>query len=222
MSNGVTWSPDGNSIVFSSGDPLKLFEVSTQGGNPKLLFEPEESEKDHGFLQLHFLPHEGVTRGLLFRRGEPQGSQIVVLDLETGRREVLAAGARPVYSPTGHIVYEARDENIWALPFSLETLKAAGEPFHIHDNASLASVARDGTLVYLDEDQGGLMQLIWRDRAGRKLETIGQPQERIQMPDLSADAGRVTVRAWEDNNPDIWVHDVARGFRSRITSLSSR
>ena len=63
------------------------------------------------------------------------------------------------------------------------------------------------------------MQLIWRDRAGRKLETIGQPQERIQMPDLSADAGRVTVQAWEDNNqnPDIWVHDVARGFKSRIT-----
>ncbi|MDA2925239.1 protein kinase, partial [Acidobacteria bacterium AH-259-L09] len=175
-----SWSPDGNSIVFSSGQPPRLFEVSALGGSPKLLLELEESETGHGFLQPHFLPHQGGSRGLLFCHRDPQRrTQIVVQDLETGRRELLATGARPVYSPTGHIVYEKNGGNLWALPFSLETLTAAGEPFPIQENASSPSVARDGTLAYRGPGRGGLMQLVFRDRSGRKLAEIGQPQEVI-------------------------------------------
>ena len=86
-----------------------------------------------GTIFPHFLPHEGGSRSVLFETGRP--TQIVAQNLDTGSRDVLTAGARAVYSPTGHVVYQAGGrfvEGLWALPFSPETLKATGEPFPIN------------------------------------------------------------------------------------------
>ena len=217
---GGTWSPDGNSIVFSSrsdvGGVFGLYEVPAQGGTAKLLFEPEESEQQLPHWSRHFLPNQGVNRGLLFTRGSPSNSEIVVLDLESGRQDLLAPGYWPVYSPTGHIVYQS-ESALWALPFSAETLRSTGEPFPVAGTGSFPSVSRDGTMVYLPGDETGLEQLIWRDRAGDKLGTIGAPQPLIQFPVLSPDASQVVVQARENENGDVWVHEVARGLKRRLT-----
>ncbi len=182
------------------------------------MFEPEESEQELAHSLPYFLPNQGGNRGLLFRKGQLQfgNSEIVVLDLESGRQDVLAPGRLPVYSPTGHIVYES-ESALWALPFSAETLRSTGEPFPVAGTGSRPSVSRDGTLVYLHGDETGLQQLIWRDRAGNKLGTIGAPQPEILVPVLSPDGSQVVVRARENDNTDIWVHEVARGLKRRLT-----
>ena len=216
---GGSWSPDGSSIVFSSsgGDGFGLYEVPAQGGTAKPLFEPEESEQQLDQVLPHFLPHQGGSRGLLFAKGATATNlEIVVLDLESGRQDVLAPGSRPVYSPTGHIVYES-ENTLWALPYSAETLRATGEPFPVSGSGSVASVSRDGTLVYLHSDETGLRQLIWRDRKGQKLGTIGAPQPQMSMPVLSPDGNQVVVQARDNDNTDIWVHEVARGLKRRLT-----
>ncbi len=59
--------------------------------------------------------------------------------------------------------------------------------------------------------------MIWRDRAGNKLGTIGAPQPLIQNPVLSPDGSQVVVEASENDNMDIWVHEVARGLKRRLT-----
>ena len=215
-----TWSPDGSSIVFSSvregGGGFGLYEVPAQGGTAKPLFEPDESEQQLAQELPHFLPNQGGSRGLLFTRGPQGNTEIVVLDLESGRQDALAPGSLPVYSPTGHIVYESENA-LWALPFSAETLRATGEPFSVSGSGSLPSVSRDGTLIYLHGDETGLQQLIWRDREGQKLGTIGAPQPQILMPVLSPDGSQVVVRARENDNTDIWVHELARGLKRRLT-----
>ena len=217
--DGGAWSFDGDSIVFSSGSPPVLHEVPARGGEPQLLFQPETSEKGPASNQPHFLPVESGARSIIYNVGSYTDREIVVKNLETGEREVLADGAFPRYSPSGHILYQTAvfSPGLWALPFSLETLKPTGEAFPIAENGGDPSVAEDGTLVYVDLLGGGRQQLVWRDREGKKLGVIGQPQDLIRFPALSPDGRQVAVRGLEDNNEDVWVHQVGRSLKRRLT-----
>ena len=217
---GGSWSPDGDVITFSSAFPPRIYEVPSQGGDPKLLFEAEQSEKGYFNVRPRFLPANAAARGIVFAQGSSTDRDILVQNLETGESLALTEGGYPVFSPTGHILYQ-RDVTrggLWALPFSIETLKPAGEPFPIAENAQRPTVAMDGTLVSVDALGSGRQRLVWLDRAGRKLGTIGQPQQVIQHPALSPDGERVLVSAFEEGtNEDIWVHEVGRALKTRLT-----
>ena len=215
---GGAWSPHGDSIVFSSEYPLKLYEVPARGGTARLLFEPEGSEKGPHAVVPHFLPVEAAARSLLFAKGSPNDTEIVLKNLETGEHLSLGAGVSPWYSSTGHIVYQTNsgEGGLWALPFSIETLKPAGEAFPIAQNVGFPSIASDGTLVSADF-RAGRRQLIWVDREGRKLGEIGQPQLYIGYPDLSPDERRVAAPGVEGGAQDIWIHDVDRPVKTRFT-----
>ena len=222
---GGTWSPDAEVIVFGSGPPFVLYEVPGRGGTPNLLISPEESEGSPGgptgvIAWPHFLPSEAGARVLVFAFGSPTEATMMVQNLETGQRELLGPGAVPFYSPSGHLVYQSRPQtyDLWALPFSLDTLRATGEAFPISENSRGPTVAADGTLVYLDSSGSGQQQLVWLDRRGEKTGEIGQAQEAIGSPALSPDERLVAVTATEDSNQDVWVYDIARGVRTRLSS----
>ena len=149
----------------------------------------------------------------------PTEQTLIVHDLATGRREELGAGAFPVYASSGHLVFQSSLNNydLLAAPFSLKSLQFTGERFPIRENASRPSMARDGTLVYVESSGARMKQMVWRDRRGTKIGTIGQPQLNLEMPELSPDGRQVLVRSTETGNYDIWVHDVARGVKQRLT-----
>ncbi len=128
---------------------------------------------------------------------------------------MLCDGFAPVYSSTGHIVYGV-ESDLWALPFSLETLSPTGEPFPIAQDGMRPSISDDGTLTYTDQARGR-QGLVWLDRQGKNLGAIGQPHGAILGLDLSPDDRRVVVHSSEDGNVDVWVHEVDRPLRQRAT-----
>ena len=218
---GGSWSPDGEQIVYSAS--FELFQVPSRGGTPKLLLEREEAEStgNIGFAHPQFLPVAKGSRGLVYTFGpSTSDTKLGVLDLKTGERRELVAGSTSVYSASGQLVYQERFDktsDLRALPFSLETLTATGEAFPIVEAGRDASMAQDGTLVYFDGGGRG-QNLVWRDREGKRLGTIGQAQENIVHLALSPDGKSVAVRATEaDGNRDIWVHDAVRGAKTRLT-----
>ncbi len=237
---GGSWSPDGEQIVYSAS--LQLFQVPSRGGTPKLLFEREEAESNSNFMRPRFLLVTEGSRGLVYTcffcqslarpvkamsatgnkiGRSPDDVKLGILDLKTGERRELVAGTTPVYSASGHLVYQESfdsDSGLRALPFSLETLTATGEAFPIVEAGRDPSMAQDGTLVYFDGAGGGGQNLVWRDREGKSLGTIGRAQENIGPLALSPDGKSVAVEAWEaDGNRDIWVHDAVRGAKTRLT-----
>ena len=230
--HGGSWSPDGEVMVFSSGDAgaaHSLYEVPARGGTSNLLISPEESEgSSRGPTRLmswsHFLPSEAGARVLVFAFGSPTEKSMMVQNLETGQRELLGPDAFPFYSPSGHLVYQSTPQvyDLWALPFSLDTLKAAGEAFPISENGRGPTVAADQTLVYLDGTGLGRQQLVWLDRRGEKTGEIGQAQDAIGSPALSPDGRLVVVAATEGSNQDVWVYDIARGVKTRVSSAPER
>jgi serine/threonine protein kinase/Tol biopolymer transport system component len=212
------WTRDGSSIVFSREN--EFYIVSAQGGRPTLLFKSE-----HGARQVadpSFMPSEHGQSKLLYvaAAGGPTGrsdSEVFLRDLAAGETVSLAKGNKPIYSSSGHLIYESIEApaGIWALPFSLDTYKPVGEPFVIRENASNPSVSSDGTLVYRVSEDDSAMRLVWRDRGGKLLGTIGQPQSVMVYPSLSPDGGRVAVRG-EEGERSIWIHEVNRPVKSRL------
>lgn len=215
---GASWGDDGT-IVFSRGD-AGLFRVSDQGGDARPLLEPDpEAEGD--FHQPHQLPG---GRGLLFVVHRKTGDPDTVALLAESERKVLVQleGQRiwdPIYSPTGHILYRREPTNtgIWALPFSLSSLEVTGEPFLVVPEGNVPSVSNEGTLVYVRGATTRLTQMVWVDRGGQTIAEIGQAQQHLPWPALSPDGRRVAVSAIEGDNEDIWIHDVERGTKTRLT-----
>ena len=154
--------------------------------------------------------------------------EVVVKNLETGERQVLGTGYFPRYSRSGHIVYQTntREGGLWALPFSIKTLQPTGEAFPIAQDVGFPSIADDGTLVYVDFDAGGRgRQLVWMDREGGKLGTVGQPQDRIRNIDLSPDETRVAVTvAAEEGQNEIWGYPntMSTGSKNLCQSTTMR
>ena len=212
---GGSWSPDGESIVFSSTG--RLFEIPARGGEPKIIL----GELASGLEEPHFLPTDAGSETLVYHMEAEAGRQIWVLNLETGERSEVGPGRAPVYSRDGYLIHgsgEMGEGGLRALPFSLASLEPTGEAFPIAEEGQFASVARDGTLVFMDGNAANVLStLVWRNRDGELLETIGQPQQGMSSPALSPDGQRIAVSSTESGNFDIWIHDLIRSTKTRLT-----
>ena len=220
---GAAWSPGGDLIALACNEVI--YEVPARGGaaDPRILPEeaggpepPAEENQPPSLVYAglgSFLPAEAGPRVLLYF----YRNTIIVRDLESDRREVLGFGVLPYYSPSGHIVYNSDSftAEVWALPFSLDTLKATGEAFLIAQKASRPTVAADGTLAYLDI--GGITRerLVWLDRRGAEAGEIGQVEGSITGPGtaLSPDGQHVAGAAWEGSSHALWTWSLDRGVR---------
>jgi hypothetical protein len=216
-------------VVISAGvHPTVLYEVPAAGGAPKLLLSAELllsslpaglGDRQDILLRClynpHFLPSREGDKVLAFAFG-PANARIVVHNFRTGRSTVLGAGEGPAVSPSGHIVYRSgkQSSDLWAQPFSLQILEAAGPAFQIARNGTDPSIAADGTLVYQD---AFFDQLVWRNRKGEKVGQVGEPAQGIYYPAISPNERLVAAEAMENLNLDIWIYDVARGARTRLS-----
>jgi serine/threonine-protein kinase len=163
---GGAWAADGT-IIFGSFYGLQ--RVNANGGVPQSLTIANPVKSDIASHLPSLLPggrallisvHDGDA---LFR--------IDVLTLATGeRRTVVARGYHAEYSPTGHIVYAAGDA-LFAVPFDVDRLTAAGTPVKLVDGVETDGVAgfalsATGTLVFQPQPPPPRRTLVWADRSG--------------------------------------------------------
>ena len=224
---GGSWSAR-DLIVFGNGSPGLLYQVSAHGGSPTPVFSQDDLERlaqeastgsAHSIGFPHFLPAGAGPRVMVFSFGGQGAATIISHDFESGQQKVLAEGSRPVFSTSGHLLHQPTPHSgeIWALPFSLESLEPTAEPFLIAQNARRHTVSVDGTLVYHDLPRGSLHSLIWLNRRGEKTGELGSGEEVWDLK-VSPSGQQVAVTALQDSNRDVWVYDVAQGPRIRVTS----
>ena len=216
---GASWGADGG-IVFSTGSS-PLYEIPSRGGDAREILAPDEKLGDDHFHEPSWLPQ---GRGILFTvHRRDTGTDTLALVAGGVRKVLLRLQGQeiwhPAYSATGHILFRRQPENegIWALPFSLSKLEATGEPFLVLPGGNTPSVSDDGTLICTLGSSSGMMQLVQVDRKGDGQAAIGQPQPDIVFVSVSPEGGRVAVQSHESENWDIWVHDVARATKTRMT-----
>jgi serine/threonine protein kinase len=226
VKNGMkgTWGSDGT-IIYGRGDTSGLFRVSASGGLTDTLTSRVEDELDHGWPEL--LP--GGNAVLFWVR--PSGSsgdvaQIVVQSLATGERKVLVErGANPRYASSGHLIY-VLDSTLWAAPFDTRRLELTGEPFPVTEGVAMLGrggsqfdLSDDGTLVYAPGGRAA-RRMLWVDRNGKTSPAIGV-SEAFVFPRASPDGRRIAASLHPiGGSHDVWIYDVDRGTRSRLTTTS--
>jgi eukaryotic-like serine/threonine-protein kinase len=226
---GGSWSRD-NVILFSpsSAAGTGLLRVSSAGGGPAVVttVDPATGETNHRWP--HFLPDGRhffytASTGPCCPASKPSTIRIGSLDPADAAITLLQAESSVSYA-SGHVLF-ARDETLMAQPFDPGTRQPKGDAFPLAEHVSRegsryvgASVSENGTLVYARGGSLATQQLTWFDRAGRALATLGEaaPYENFA---LSPDERRVAVAFGTGSpiNQDIWIIDIARNVRSRLT-----
>jgi Tol biopolymer transport system component len=230
---GGSWSND-NVILFAPGEVANapgresLWRVSSAGGVPAIVTRVDPANADTRHRWPHFLPdgrHFFYTEVFGASGTAVKPSTIRIGSLDPGEADVmlLQAESSAAYA-SGHVLF-ARDETLMAQPFDPVARQVNGEAFPVAERVSQegsryvgASVSENGTLVYGGDDSLAVTQPTWRDRTGRALGSVGEPAPYLNLA-LSPDERRVavTVGTVSLQNLDIWIIDIARNGRSRLT-----
>jgi eukaryotic-like serine/threonine-protein kinase len=219
--SSASWCPDGR-IVVGNGDS-GLLRVSSLGGDFEE-FVPLVKDKEGDLHDASCLPDNSV---LFVPHATGARPNALAVWADGKRTELVRLAADqdiwfPVYSPTGHILYHRHPANtgVWALPFSLKRHEATGPPFLVAPDGDVPSVSSDGTLVHVKGAASRLTQLVWMDRGGKVLGPIGPAQEQWPFPELSPDGRHVAISAKDNDVDDVWIHDVERGTRTRLSTTN--
>jgi Tol biopolymer transport system component len=114
-----------------------------------------------------------------------------------------------------------------AQPFDPGRLELSGEPQPIADGiqtytltrSGLFSVSRSGALVYQAGAPSPGSQLVWFDRTGKMLATVGEPADSADVS-LSPDGNKAATTVLDPvrHTGNIWIIDLARGgLRTQFT-----
>ena len=220
----AAWGPDDNIVFATAVAPNGLRRVAADGGTPEELTIPksDEGELQHAFPQV--LP--GGDR-VLFSILTKDGWQPAVLTLATRGWQVLRRGA-PGYTPahfasSGHLIYAQANGGLVAVPFDAARGELTGsaipllERIDIVRAGSAFAVSAAGTLVYLPgRTELPRRSLVMVDREGRAAALPGS-REPFSHPRLSRDGARLAVAIESDAGADVWIQDLSRGTRQRVT-----
>ena len=225
LPGGASWGED-DTILLSQWEE-GIWRVPASGGTPERVIEVAESARA---MDPQMLPGGEWVLFTLQPAGTPSWSaaQIVVQSLVTGQRNVVIEGGRAAhYLPTGHLVY-ALNGVLYGVAFDVEAGQVVGGPVSLIEgvrtsgNTGVAqfSVAGNGSLVYVPGSAGDAdasRGLMWVDAAGQ---AAPLPVERDQYLgiSLSPDGTRAAVGTNAAENRDVWVVDLARGSRTRVTT----
>ncbi|MGH9368278.1 MAG: hypothetical protein ACRD3M_11455, partial [Thermoanaerobaculia bacterium] len=143
-------------------------------------------------------------------------------------RPLIPANFNAQYAD-GHLLFIRGGDfggSLLAQPFDPVRLETSGQPVTVADQVALYgdflalgdfSVSGNGTLV-LDASQLS-RRLEWYDRGGSQTGVFGEPAVQFGAR-LSPDGSRISAAVYDPGTQttQIWIGDIARGVRSRLTS----
>ena len=225
---GGAWSINGT-IVFTPSPTDVIYKVPAAGGAPAAVteFDTKTSESSHRFPI--FLPDGKHFLFLAEGRPDTEGSQ-EGYTLYAGsfdskdRKRVVATNAGARFAKSGFLLF-LRDRTLLAQRFDAGKLELTGDAVPVADNLtrtgryeSMFSVSDNDLLAVQANGASELSHLVWMDRDGHDLDTVGKPADYRSIA-LSHDGKRVVASIQDPKNQktDIWALDLERGTSTRLT-----
>jgi hypothetical protein len=160
------------------------------------------------------------VKHFLFTALGDRGIFVGSLDSADAHR-LAAADSAAVYASSGHILF-VRQGTLLAQSFDPNKLELTGEAVPIAEqlafetSAPSFSVSENGTLSYRTGPGIPQYRLVWVDRGGKALESLGAPGS-YQSPAISPDGKRIAGHTHDSIGGDVWIIEAANGKTSRLT-----
>jgi eukaryotic-like serine/threonine-protein kinase len=224
---GGSWSDQG--IILFSPDPgTGLYQISADGGEVTAVTKLDKSRNDSSHRWPHFLP--GGTRYLYFVRTRmaEKGNTYFGSLVTDESKKLFSSDSRAIYSKSGHLLF-VEEGSLLAQPFSLSKMQLKGQSFLVSESVqsmresgatgySPISISQNDVLVYKKGSLNPITQLLWIDRKGTKIKSVG-PTGGLDEPALSPDGRHIAINSEDPKTGvrNIWLLEVNRGTLSRLT-----
>ena len=213
------WGPSDDIIVAIGASPL--LRVPSSGGAPVPVTSLEPGET-HRWPQ--FLPD---GRRFLYVSLVGVDSNLYVGSLDSPGRTLVRANTYRSRYAQGYLLTVTGDAALTAQPFDADQARTTGEPRPIIENVGVNvtntntgfSVSDSGALTFRRGAGVGIdYQLVWVDRSGTRLETVGAPRTYGAFR-LSPDGRALVARVLNSSGRgDWWLIDLERaGLATQLT-----
>jgi Tol biopolymer transport system component/DNA-binding winged helix-turn-helix (wHTH) protein len=219
--SGGTWVSS-SVVLFAPGPGGGVTEVNVDTGESRTITRLDQTAGDLRHLWPMALP-DGRHFVYAARR---EGTSVGMLGSLEGAEPVALGPVQSHVQPTasGHVLF-VRDGILLGQRLDVAAGRLTGEPTILADRLTLPGRFFDGRfsasramLVYLTATLLPASELAIFDRSGARVGTVGEAAQ-YAHPSLSPDGTRLAVAKSGPMGParDIWVFDLARGSRSRLT-----
>ena len=231
-SRGGAWGPDGT-IVFAPGPETGLLRLPASGGEPVPLTTLDAARKERTHRWPSFLPDGSAVVFACDTFESIQtydDARLEAVSLASGRRHVLFERANRGVVASGRRLVFGRGGSLFAAPFDAAKLAPTGEPRVVEPEVETASgtgavqfaVSRTGDLLFV---QGTSTQAkrrpMWVTTEGAAEPTGVEPAVYAELA-LSPDGRRLALTEVGPKRADLWLADLQRGTRSRLTFEGGR
>jgi serine/threonine protein kinase/Tol biopolymer transport system component len=220
---GGSWNTNGT-IVFTPNSNTPIFAVSSEGGEPRQLTEIDPSRGENSHRHPWFLPD---GRHFLYTARSVRGgdANTVVVGSLDGEAPIEIIRSRVgVQYVAGNLFY-LRGTTLFARPFDPESLDFLSDEIEIADGMMIIGGASKSVfsatpdvLAFQRGEHETLSELVWLDRKGNRLGMLGDVASYYSLA-VSPDGSRVAVPVADNTvgTHDLWIYDVERDLRSRVT-----
>jgi Tol biopolymer transport system component len=219
---GGSWGA-GGAILYAPSVQSPLMRVNVSGGTPV-----PATQLDHSQHTSHrwpfFLPDGQHFLYLAIHHDPSKASNNTLYYASLDGKE-----NRPLFHSKSNAIYAggyllfARNDQLMAQPFNSGSGTVKGDPQIVatavmNDLATWhmdASASDQGLLIF---GSGGIgdWQLLFMDRASKQLSSVADKLTNLQLARVSPQGDRIALQI-DTGAADIWVLDLARGVKTRLT-----
>ena len=220
---GGTWNRS-NVIVYAPEGGGPLYRISANGGEPQQITTLDSTRHETAHRFPWFLP-DGKHFLYVSLPSTAGKHDVWVGSLDSPKRvRVLGAEEAPVYAAPGYLIYP-RGRGMVAQRFDAGALSVRGEPIALPDQPGVAqatgfravSAGENGTLAFLN-GRVVATKLVWIDRSGRQIGSLGLQPANYQWVALSPDGrNAVIVRLDSPGQANLWMVDLQSSVPTRFT-----
>lgn len=225
LPRGGSWNRQ-NVILFSKNPEDGLYKVSAAGGVPEVVTKLSSADKETTHRWPQFLP-DGDHYLYYIMSGDSKKTGVYAGSLDnSGKKQLLTSDWRGVFALPGYLFF-TRLGKVFAQQFDPDRLELKGEPSPFtepirHDvdisGFTSLSISENFMLAAWGGKDVSSRPVVF-DRSGRIVKKIGEPASIFDFS-LSPDQQKLALALVDPDTltSDIWIEDLARGSRSRLTT----